>query len=127
MTTTWNILVSVIPKKGKEQLVEDVLNDSEVLECELDKDEWTDSKGNKKVEFTKDCKEETASYDWGVRLPQLLIDKIGKHIEEGQLFMKEVEPSSFPFPADVKVDLVTMLREDRLNKVRLSRMLESTI
>jgi hypothetical protein len=122
MGTTWNIDVLVTPKKGKEDMVRKKLENSEICDSSVEiNQEWVE-KGKKRVEFIVSCKEERAGYNYGEILPKLLADELKNNISEGKVFMKEVEPPSGVFPADVFADLIT-----RRKQVRSDQLFEEVI
>jgi hypothetical protein len=117
MSTTWNIDVFVTPKKGKENEVKKILEDSDATEFSVDVNQEFVEKGKKRVEFIASSKEETASYDYGEFLPKLLADKLKNKIDKGKIFMKEVETESSPFPADFTADLIKRKMQIRSNQL----------
>jgi hypothetical protein len=113
MATTWNIDVFVTPKKGSEDKVRDKLDlqFSGAANIEVN-DEWDGHK-----ELLARCEAISGPYDLNKDLPAKLANSVGGDIEEGTLFMKEIEPGSAPFPADTFADLVKRVRKDRSNRL----------
>jgi len=117
MSTTWNIDVFVTPKRGKETVVRKKLKNAEICDSDVKTNqEWVE-KGKKRIELTVSCKEENASYDYGQFITKLLADKLKNDIDEGKVFMKEVETTSSPFPADFTADLIKRKMQIRSNQL----------
>lgn len=117
MSTTWNIDVFVTPKKGKEATVRKILENPDILGCNVEVNQEFVEKGKKRTEFLATCTEETAGYSYGEELPKILARELKKKIDEGKLFMKEVETPSAEFPADVFADLVRRRKQVRSDQL----------
>jgi hypothetical protein len=116
MGTTWNIDLFVTPKRDKNghyffpairDKLENMFNSPQ---CSVEIEKESDR-------VVMSCVGERGSYGWGDTLPGEVMNELGDDIEEGELYMKEVEPASGAFPADVYVDLVKRIRRDRSSAV----------
>jgi hypothetical protein len=119
-------------EKDVEERLEKIGNDfytprtfSRLVEGRIDVGEnqsWKDEKGKERKEFSLIMTEVTGGYGLPKEFPAEVAAEMNDEddnllIEEGKLFMKEVEPGSGSYPADTFADLVKRVRKDRSSEL----------